>query len=359
MFDRLSSRFVSKIAIYIMVTLIGHLSVVVPGAWAQSGISIEFDPVTAAIKGEDVTIHCQVSAQVDEVRLFIRKLLDLGPFNDLPMEKAGTYTWRLVLPLGQEEEDLGRLEYYLEAYKGGKSVAKTESYVISFVEKPFIGEMQFHEDIGVDKDIWKAYIGGRIKRAFFKRWWVWALIGAAGVATTAVLVGGGGDAPPAPPAISLDPNENVKRDTTFTNICDGRDILFDLRIAGGVPPFEAIFAVQRIGGSTSATTSDGTIQIDGSNRIILTAQTFQATGTFPVTFPAIDVELAKGQFFGTTNMKFSVVLKDGETGASLASAVVGSPVPSTILELVENDERVQFETTFDVVTDSGNAAGCR
>jgi hypothetical protein len=119
-----------------LAALVVHLCVL-PGmggsrAWSQD-IGLELDEVTAAIKGMDVTIHARTSVEVDEVKLWIRKLLELGPFNDVSMDKAGSTTYRYTLPLSQEQGEVGRLEYYVEAFKGGQSQYELHSLTFRFI----------------------------------------------------------------------------------------------------------------------------------------------------------------------------------------------------------------------------------
>ena len=354
MLQRMSKKLFAAVAIYPMIALMLHFPLVGNLAFAQDGgVQIEFDPITAAIKGSDVSLHVRVNQDVDEVKVFIRQLLDLfSPFNDLPMEKTGATTWRILIPLSSEEGELGRLEYYVEAYKNGQPVAKTENFVISFIDPPFIGEVQKFETPGLDKAGWKDFVAGRIKRPFFKRWYVWAFLGAAGIAATAVLVGGSEEIPPGPPVVTFSIAENAVRDTNQqipTNfLCERSEIPVKLNIVGGVPPFDVVFTAQITGGSAGAAANGISPDLDGSERVIVATQSFADSGEKDVLLPGIDVKVPAGSF-GVTNILFSTIIKDGETIASIGGTATGSVVPSTTTDLITNDPRVQRQNVFDTI----------
>src|SRR5262245_4617937 len=244
-----SPKWHARVGRVLLAAMVLHLSILptgfAPSVRAQD-IPAELDEVTAAIKGQDVTIYARTSGEADEAKLFIRNLLDLGDFNDLAMEKTGATTFRYVLPLSQQQGELQRLEYYVEVYRAGQPVAKTESYVISFIDPPFVGELTAFPTEGLEKEDWKLFIKGRISRPFYKKWWLWALLGAAGVGATAVLVGGG-ETIAGPPTVALTEGEGTEHDTVFDFVCEGQ-VPMSLSITGGEPPYEAIYTVQLIGG---------------------------------------------------------------------------------------------------------------
>src|SRR5262249_19877828 len=143
--------------------------------------------------------------------------------------------------------------YYVSANKGGQEIAKTDNYVISFIDPPFIGDITAQATEGLEKEDWKLFIKGRISRPFYKRWWVYAIAGAVAIPVTAVLAGGGSNTV-GPPTITLAiPGPSVEhRDSTFGFVCQG-EIPLTLTIVGGKPPFEALFTVRKTisGGSTT------------------------------------------------------------------------------------------------------------
>src|SRR5262245_43942699 len=109
-----SLRWHAKVGRVLLAAMVLHLSILptgLPPVHAQD-VTVELDQVTAAIKGQDVTIYARTSAEVDEAKLYIRNLLDLGDFNDLAMEKTGATTFKYTLPLSQQQGELQRLEYY-------------------------------------------------------------------------------------------------------------------------------------------------------------------------------------------------------------------------------------------------------
>lgn len=353
MFQTISRKYFEKAVIYPLVLLLLNLSLL-PSLASAQGVQIELEPVTAAIKGKDVSIHCRVSQEVDEVKLFIRKLLDLGPFNDLPMEKTGAVNYRLTLPLSQESGEIGRLEYYLEAYKGGQAVAKTESYVISFVEAPFIGEVGIYETPGLDRAAWKDFMKGRVKRPLFKRWWVWAILGGVGIGATALLVGGSTEAPPAPPSISFVVADEARRDTQFTLLCEPQQIPMTLAITGMAQgPFDVIFTMARPGGNREVQVATSPpVQLTSNDTVIFT-QSFETTGTFTIQYPTVEV---LGSATGPATLRFLAIVKDGVTDATFGGVSPGSPLPTTIRNLIQEDDRVIQQIAFDVMFQG--ASGC-
>jgi hypothetical protein len=321
------------------------------GARAQ-GIRIDLDEVTAAIRGQDVTIHARTSTEVEEARLFIRNLLDLGPFSELPMERTGSTTWRYVLPLSRQEGDVGRLEYYVEGYQGGQPVAKTENFVISFIDPPFIGAAAFREEPGLPRDEWRDFIRGRISRPIYRRWWVYAIAGAVAVPVTYVLARGE-DAPPGPPSLVPRIGAEASRDANFNLLCPRAAVPMALEILGGQGPFDAIFTIARTGGNRDITVPGIAGPLDAQNRVLFT-RTFAESGIHSdLQIPPISVVQAGS---GPANVVISVIVKDSITSASLGNPPVGQPLPQNIVDLIRDDTRVNQAFVFDVVFSGG--VGC-
>jgi hypothetical protein len=346
-------RWHAKVGRVLLAAMVMHLSILpmgFPPAYAQD-VTVELDQVTAAIKGQDVTIYARTSAEVDEAKLYIRNLLDLGDFNDLAMEKSGATTFKYTLPLSQQQGELQRLEYYVEVYRGGQPVAKTESYVISFIDPPFVGEVTALPTEGLEKEDWKLFIKGRISRPFYKKWWLWALLGAAGVGATAVLVGGGTTiAGPATVTLSK-PAGEIETDPNLNQVCQGA-VPLDLSITGGEAPYEAIFTVNVQGGNANVEVAGaGTLQENVDIVVApesVTPPIASTPGTFRVVFPAVALHPRGTASTGLSSLVYSAIVRDTRSTTSFAGATPGQPLPSNIAQVIDehSDDRVLNEFAF-------------
>jgi hypothetical protein len=302
----------------------------VGSALAQDAVTVETDEVTAAIKGQDVTIHARVSAEVDEVKLFIRRLLELGEFNDLAMEKTGAFNWRYTLPLSQQAEDVGRLEYYMEAYRGGQPVARSENFVISFIDPPFIGEASYAPTVGLDKAAWNDLVKGRIKRPFYKRWWVYAIAGAVAIPVTAVLAGGGAD-PIEPVTLDFDFAAAGVIRSSIDVLCPQQPIPFVLTIVEGEPPYQVIFTVQNTGGNTiDEVGGPGAerVVVGGFLQDVRPANEGDTTTVVNFDFPGLTVRSASPN--SQNPVRFRAIVRDAQAPAFSANPAPGQPLPSQI-----------------------------
>jgi hypothetical protein len=331
------------------------------GSTAYAQVTIELDQLTAAIKGQDVTIHARTSAEVDGCKLYIRKLLELGDFNDLPMEKTGATTFRYVLPLSQEQGEVGRLEYYVAAFKGGQEVAKTDSLVISFIDPPFIGELTAGSTEGLTKEDWKLFIKGRISRPFYKRWWVYALAGAIAIPVTAVLASGG-TAVPGPPSTTIAVADAARRDFALDFLCPGRQIPVTLMINQGVSPFDVIYTLKQTGGSSTITLEGIGPLPRGQELVVLPVKTYQTpsgqnTSTQTENFPALNLTPRPQQIFGSALLQFRAIVRDKNTKTSFAGATVGQPLPSGVTSGLTSDSRLISSATTDGAQ-TGITSGC-
>jgi hypothetical protein len=339
-----------------MLALLGALGAGLLGsdsaALAQD-VTIELDQVTAAIKGQDVTIHARVSQEVDEAKLFIRKLLELGPFNDLSMEKTGSFTYRYVLPLSQEQGEVGRLEYYVAAYRGGQEVAKTESNVISFIDPPFIGDLTASPTEGLEREDWKLFIKGRISRPFYKRWWVWALLGAAGVGATAVLVRG----EEAVPEVDIDFELGEVERSNIQTLCPRLPVPVTLTLTGGAPPFQAILLASNEGINTiQGIGPRGSNAVFGFLSDIPEGQGGQTVVEF--SYPGFSVPLTSANAQNPVILR--AIVRDSKARAFSVTPAVGSPLPATIEEDDEADSRIRAAFIFENLqtNDGAVALGC-
>lgn len=356
-----SLRWHARIGRVLLAAMVLHLTILptgfAPSVRAQD-VTVELDEVTAAIKGQDVTIYARTSGEVDEAKLFIRNLLDLGDFNDLAMEKTGATTFRYVLPLSQQQGELQRLEYYVEVYRGGQPVAKTESYVISFIDPPFVGEVTAFPTEGLEKEDWKLFIKGRISRPFYKKWWLWALLGAAGVGATAALVGGGTTIA-GPPTVNLSkPTGEIDLDPNLNQVCQGA-VPLDLSITGGEAPYEAIYTINVQGGNANVVVAGVSGNLQENADIVVTPESVNppiaaTPGTFRVVFPAVTLTKRGAPGTGLSSLVYSAIVRDSGATTSFAGATPGQPLPSNIAQVIDehSDDRVLNEFAFLTVISS-------
>ncbi|MBI2569411.1 MAG: hypothetical protein HYV63_20545 [Candidatus Schekmanbacteria bacterium] len=177
--------------------LLCSLQLLLPGsllvpvkALAAVFVSIQHEPVGNRIVGSDITFTARVTGDVEQVLLLVRQLAELGDYTAFAMDRREGGEYAYVLPLSQEPVQ-SRLEYYIEARKGGKMVAETERYTIGFIERPFVGTPQVMTTASLSKEEWKLLLRGG-QQPWWKKWWVWAIAGVALAGTVAATVGGGG-----------------------------------------------------------------------------------------------------------------------------------------------------------------------
>ncbi len=142
------------------------------GSVAAADKTIDFEPQIYAIRGQDLTMDVKVSSDVDDVVLNLRRLAELGEFTEFTFTKKAPGQFSITLPLTTYEDfNWERLEYFLEAKRGGQRAARTDSYVLSFIEQQQVAPPVVETSPAISEKEFNQLLAGV---PIYKTWWFWA-----------------------------------------------------------------------------------------------------------------------------------------------------------------------------------------
>lgn len=154
------------LAVFFSCTLYGWIGT--PTVLAATSV-LEFTPKLTVPKNQDLSFQIKVQEAVDSVYLYFRRLASVDPFVEEPLKKVTQTAFEVTLALTEWDFEWDKIEYYFVAYRGSKPLETSETFIVSFIEKPSMSDLTTVPSQLLNKNQFDE-----LRRIpIWKKWWFW------------------------------------------------------------------------------------------------------------------------------------------------------------------------------------------